>query len=239
VKNQLEVCSPSARVGSVLSRPALALRMMYRMQRITPHRLLSLALLLLSSMMHAQQPNGHPSKRSRFTSPDGKFHFEFSTSLIQCHRDPGNEDVWEPDACSAYTPICPDAIFDTVACVAYPAQPGTNLEGAAFSVSELKQVTNQEECLKVAKPPPHVGRARNEIINKIPFNVTEIDGVAVGNFLYGYVYRTFHRKLCYELSIRVASFNLANADPGTVKDFDQEAARRTLQSVLESFGFLK
>jgi hypothetical protein len=213
--------------------------MMYHMQRYAAHRLLCLALVLLFSMLHAQQSIGHPSKRSRFTSPDGTFHFEFSDSLIQCHRDPGNEDVWEPDACSAYTPICPSAIFDTAACIAYPSQPDTNLEGAAFSVSELKQATNQEECLKVAEPPPHIGRTRKEIINRIPFSVTETDGVALGNFQTGFVYRTFHRKLCYELAIRISSFNLANADPGTVKGFDQEAVQRTLQRVLESFEFSK
>ena len=156
--------------------------MMYRVKPYAPHRVLCLALVLLSSILQAQQSNGHSSKRSRFTSPDGKFHFEFSDSLMQCHRVPGQEDVWEPDACSAYVPICPNATFDTAACIAYPAEPGTNLEGAAFSVSELKQATNQEECFKVEEPPPHVGKARNEIINKIPFNVTETDGVGCRQF---------------------------------------------------------
>ena len=213
--------------------------MMYRVKPCWPHRVLCLALVLLSSILQAQQSNGHSSKRSRFTSPDGKFHFEFSDSLMQCHRVPGQEDVWEPDACSAHVPICPPATSDTAVCIAYPSQAGTNLEGAAFSVNELKQATNQAECLKVEEPPPHVGTARNEIINKIPFSVTETDGVAAGNFQTGFVYRTFHRKLCYELAIKISSFNLANVDPGTVKAFDYEAVRRTLQTVLESFEFSK
>ena len=139
----------------------------------------------------------------------------------------------------AHVPICPPATYDTaVYGLSYPSQAGTNLEGAAFSVDELKQATNQAECLKVEEPPPHVGvTARNEIINKIPFSVTETDGVAAGNFQTGFVYRTFHRKLCYELAIRISSFSLANADPGAVKDFDYETVQRTLQSVLESFAF--
>ena len=115
---------------------------------------------------------------------------------------------------------------------------GTNFEAAAFSVSELKGTT-QAECLKVREPPPHVGTARNETVNGVIFTVIETDGVATGNVIEGHVYRSFHRGKCYELDIRIAFFNSAYADPGTVKDFDLEVVHRRLKQVLETFKFIK
>jgi hypothetical protein len=126
--------------------------------------------------------------------------------------------------------------------VAYPAhhiKKGTNFQAAAFSVTPLKEATTETECLKVVEPPPHVGESRNEIVNGVKFKVTEIDGVATGNLIDGYVYRSFHRNKCYELDIRIAFSNPAYADPGTMKNFDFEAVHRRLQSVLHTFEFTK
>jgi len=100
---------------------------------------------------------------------------------------------------------------------------GTNFQAATFSVSELKAATTQAECLKVEEPPPHVGSARKEIVNGVTFTVIETDGIASGNLIDGYVYRSFHRDKCYELDVRIAFSNPANADPGTMKNFDVKA----------------
>jgi hypothetical protein len=106
---------------------------------------------------------------------------------------------------------------------------GTNFQAAAFSVSELKAGTTQAECLKAEEPPPHVGRARRETVNGVTFTVIEIDGVATGNLIDDYVYRSFHRDKCYELDVRIAFSNPANADPGTMKNFDLAVVHHRLK----------
>ena len=78
-------------------------------------------------------------------------------------------------------------------CVAYPAGDNTKdttFQAAAFSVNQLNEAKTESQCLDVAEPPPHVGTSRTEFVNGVKFNVTETDGVATGNLIDGYVYRT-------------------------------------------------
>jgi hypothetical protein len=91
----------------------------------------------------------------------------------------------------------------------------------------------------VEEPPPHTGRARKETVNGMTFTVIETDGVATGNLIDGYVYRTFHRDKCYELDVRIAYSNPGIADPGTIKYFDLKAVHRRLKRVLDTFKFVK
>jgi len=116
---------------------------------------------------------------------------------------------------------------------------GTNFQAAAFSVSELRAATTQAECLKVEEPPPHVGSAHEETVNGVTFTVIETDGVATGNLIDGYVYRSFHENECYELDIRIASSNPAYADPGTMKNFSSKLVHHRLKQVLDTFKFIK
>ena len=115
---------------------------------------------------------------------------------------------------------------------------GSNFEGAAFSVSELTQAGTEAECLRVDEPPPQVGNPWSETVNGVKFEVIETDGVATGNLMDSYVYRTFHQRKCYELDIRIAYWNPAYADPGTVKTFDAKAVYNRLKKVLDTFKFL-
>ncbi len=116
---------------------------------------------------------------------------------------------------------------------------GTNFQAAAFSVSEIKVASTRAKCLKVEEPPPHVGSAHRETVNGVTFTVTETDGVATGNLIDGYVYRSFHRNKCYELDIRVAFSNPSYSDPGTIKTFDLEMVHDRLKHVLDTFKFVE
>ncbi len=116
---------------------------------------------------------------------------------------------------------------------------GTSFQAAAFSVSELKAATTQAECMRVKEPPPHVGLARTEAVNGVTFTVIEIDGVAMGNLIDGYVYRGFHRGKCYELDVRIAVSNPAYADPGTIRNFDRKVVHHRLKQMLDTFKFIK
>jgi hypothetical protein len=205
-----------------------------------------LSLILTSFVSLAGQKNSaHEARKNAFTSTDGTFHFEYPATLVRCERNPNQLDRWRPDkACEAFTPICSDFSGQsegTVTCIAYPAEEmkGTNFQAAAFSVSELKAATTQAECVKVEDPPPHVGTARKETVNGVTFTVIETDGVATGNLIHGYAYRSFHGDKCYELDVRIAFSNPAYADPGIMKNFDLEAVRKRLKQVLDMFQFVK
>lgn len=209
--------------------------------------LLGVALtLLLSPDLNSQQKLGaDPSLKKIFTSQDGAFRFQYPDSLVSCKRDPDQSNRWTPgDSCQAYLPVCSDASEssdNTAACVAYPAtgfKVGTNFQAAAFSVNLLKDVNTAGECLKAAGP-TQAGTPQAESINGVNFTIMKADDAGAGNQLDGYAYRNFHAGVCYELGIRIASSNLANYDPGSVKSFDVEQVRRSLKNVLTTFTFLK
>ena len=196
-------------------------------------------------ILTAQAHSADKARKNGFTSTDGAFHFEYPASLVRCGRNPTQPDRWAPDeSCEAFTPVCSDFSGQsdgTVTCIAYPAveMKGTNFQPAAFSVNEIKEATTEAECLKVEEPPPHVGSVHKETVNGVIFTVIETDGVATGNLIDGYVYRSFHRNRCYELDVRIAFSNHAYADPGTLKNFDLERVHQRLKRVLDTFKFVE
>jgi len=204
-----------------------------------------LGVILTSVVILSAQKGAPKDRKEGFTSIDGTFHFEYSSSLVRCSRNPNQPDRWGPDeSCEAFTPVCSDfsgASDGTVTCIAYPAGgiKGTNFQAAAFSVSELKAATTEAECLIVGKPPPHVGTAHRETLNGVVFAVVETDGVATGNLIDSSTYRSFHRNKCYELDVRIAFSNPANADPATMKTFDLKIVHDRLKQVLDTFKFVK
>lgn len=145
----------------------------------------------------------------------------------------------------AYTPVCSDYSCNsknTIACVAYPAGnslAGMTFQAAAFSVSEQTEVKTENECSQLPEPPPRVGATKTVVINHTKFQLTETDGVATGNYVDGYAYRSFHNHKCYELGIRVAYSNAANYDPGTIREFNLEEVHRRMAVILNSFKFLR
>jgi hypothetical protein len=201
--------------------------------------------LTTSLVLTAQQNRRRSGGKLTFTSPDGSFRFAYSDSLVSCRRNPNQSDRWVPDeSCEAYTPVCSDFSCDsagTVACIAYPigTMKGSNFQAAAFSVNEIKEVKNEAECESLKEPPPQVGKPHSEIVKGVKFAVTETDGVAAGNLIDGFAYRNFHRNKCYELDIRIAFSNLANYDPGTMKNFRLKPVQGQLKKVLDTFEFTK
>jgi len=199
-------------------------------------------LVAFCTVLNAEEVIPQQTSMSTFTSPDGTFRFDYSSTLVACRRHPKQTDHWLPaDSCNAYTPVCANVSCDsaeTVACIAYPASEmkGTNFQAAAFAVNELRKATTEAECLNVPEPPPHVGTAQIQVVNGVAFTVVEADGVAAGNLIDAYVYRAFHQNKCYEVDIRIAYSNPADAGPGTM-NFDSATVRGRLKQILETFRF--
>lgn len=204
-----------------------------------------LGFIVMAPLVLYSQSVGHERTRADFVSSDGVFRVSYPDSAVACRRDPNQTDWWLPsESCDADTPVCSDVFCDsteTAVCIAYPAgqMKGTSFQAAGFSVNELKKIATEADCLRVDEPPPQVGRVRNETVNGVKFIVVETDGVGAGNFIDGYAYRTFHRNRCYELDIRIAYSNPANAEAGTMKDFDLKVVHRQLKQILDTFTFLK
>ena len=85
-------------------------------------------------------------------------------------------------------------------------------------------------------------RCTAKTINGVKFSVTEIDGVATGNLMDGYV---LQQAVFTEIAaqpnwnIRIAfSSNARNYDSGTVKNFDLEEVHRSLKKVRHTLKFL-
>ena len=183
-------------------------------------------------------------KSLEYRSPDGVFKFNYSSTLIPCQKDPKQPDeLWIPNSCNSFIPICAARSAestDTIACMAYPIEKlkGTSFEGAAFAVSRLKDAGTEKSCATFTEPPPHY-KVDKKVINGIEFQTTEDDGVATGHLVDGHVYRAFHRGACYELDLRVAFWNYDPAEDRTVKQFDIKKVFKELEPALESFTFLK
>lgn len=175
-----------------------------------------------------------------FVSRDGRFAFKYRNPLVRCERDAKQADRWIPaQSCQAVIPVCSDfsGSGTTVACVAYPAADakGTNLQAAAFSVNQIKAISI-DECLNITDS--SVTSRRKENVNGVTFTVFATSGGAAGSLMDGEAYRSFHQNTCYELDISIASSNIGNYDPGTVREFDRQAVYRSLQSVLNTFQFV-
>ena len=103
-----------------------------------------------SNLLGQFQSSATPAVKT-YTSPDGVFQFQYPASLILCHEDPKQQGWWEPhQSCEAYVPVCSAGARNrrgVVACLGFqagPAQKGTTLEAAAFSVVDLGEVENQD-----------------------------------------------------------------------------------------------
>lgn len=96
-------------------------------------------------ILAGQEESPRKDRKTRFTSTDGTFYFEYPASFAQCGRNPNQPDRWGPDeSCEAFIPVCSDFSGQsdgTVTCIAYPAErmKGTNFQAAAFSVSVVPE----------------------------------------------------------------------------------------------------
>jgi len=112
---------------------------------------------------------------------------------------------------------------------------GTNLEGAAFSISRLEE--SEAECKQFPETPKPDRSPRKVTINHIRYLAIETDGVAAGSSAESHTYRTFLQNYCYELSTRISVINPGGADPGVYKPFDAGKVQKKLDEALGSFVF--
>jgi hypothetical protein len=198
-----------------------------------------------------------------FTSSDGALQFSYSTILVDCARQvpskPASSGVPKvfvgnppassiPDSCQSMADVCSDlgGQVSIIACVAYPKDKFRDKPAfiaAAFFVGEVGEATTETACLQGSQNwnPDEIETAKLSKINGVTFKVFEIGTNWAGGGQGGPVYRTFHDKKCYELSIQTA-ISRGEYDPETVKEFtrqDSDEVQGRLKQALNSFKFVK
>jgi hypothetical protein len=197
-------------------------------------------------------PSAHPAV---FTSTDGTFQFSYSVDFQVCTAG-----KMEPCRNRSYVPPCE---VDAIVCAVYPDGQfeGTNFGAAAFQVREInsKRYTNSERYtmtpnLCVTPFPEENGpgdfypwpefqisaQHPQENIGGVVF-VHGISGDAGMNHYHSVdLYRAFHEKRCYELSLS-ESWATGVSDPPmkTLTHAQQKDVDESLSQILHSFGFIK
>jgi hypothetical protein len=175
-----------------------------------------------------------------FRSPDGTSQFIYP-SAYTLYTGSATAQVG-----GSYIAVCQSG----VACVVYPKSKyaGTNFEAASFEEREIDDATTESACL--TSPMRSEGNPEFSIAAKAPRRIIHgvrfLHGISsdagLGHYMGTDLYRAFHKRRCYELSINLTTAAFANFDPGTVKEFtreDEQRVRDELTTILDSFRFLK
>jgi hypothetical protein len=209
--------------------------------------LATLWLIACAAVLRAQQP---AQPLATFTAPDGAFSFHHSGDLIRCQKTEqkdGGAGSWKPtENCVAYFPVCDGDVGPgqkSIACFAYPRNKFTNtkaFEAATFSVEIMDQVATEKDCLT---GPPSLSNQtpRATTIGGVSFAVFELSDAGMNQNVSGHVYRTFHRGVCYQLGINLATANAQAFDPPVVAvtQDDLQQINNRLEQARDSFRFLK
>jgi hypothetical protein len=186
-------------------------------------------------------------QRKVFTSTGHTFQFNYPDSFAAYRHN-----QIEESQSLYFIPVCEN---EAAVCVLYPKNKyeGTGFEGASFQVSEISAST-ESECLTPPANPDAGARGHTyrvafvvsanrptELINGTKFMHGEAAGAATGHVISTDLYRNFHLRRCFELSVRLAQSNLEHDPPGAGPEFtrgDQQHVLSDLNEILRSFKFV-
>jgi hypothetical protein len=186
----------------------------------------------------AQQGKPPGSPRQTFVSPEGIFRFSYPNAYILNTKENADE------VGVSYIPVCSDGAVCVVS--RRSTSEGTNFQAASFQERVIQDATTQAACSKgLPENPPTYPLPKDDqkrVIGGVVFTHGSATGAALGHYMSSNFYRVFHKRKCYELSVRITSSSFANFDPGTIKEFTSEDEKRVqsdLMAILNSFRFLK
>jgi hypothetical protein len=139
----------------------------------------------------------------------------------------------------SYIPVCDETM---AACLYYKGTGyvGTNFEGAAVSINVLSDKKTAAECQKLLGETSEIQtETGTKVMNGITYYGGVGGGAGAGHFMDTVAYRAFVSNRCYELAGRIASTNIGNYEPGTIKEFDPGKVRSQLEEVVSSVNFTK
>jgi hypothetical protein len=113
---------------------------------------------------------------------------------------------------------------------------GTNLLDACATIRVDRSEEARESCTRPRDD--HEDLVGQEEINRIPFTIFSVGGVATGHIYDVTSYCTVHADTCYEITLFVHYANIGVYEPGTVAEFGEETVKSKLAAVLHTFHFL-
>jgi hypothetical protein len=210
-----------------------------------------IVMLVATAAVLAPQTNPQlrpPVHQMTFTSTDGDFQFSHPSNFQVCTAG-------KIESCiQAYIPACDQ---DAIVCAVYPAKQfeGTNFGAAAFQVREIhtnRAMMTPDLCVTpnsrgtsagVSEWPEFLISAQHpaEAIGGVLFVHGITGGVAMSHSGSVDLYRAFHQKKCFELSLSESETEPHVADPPlkTLTHVQQKDLDESLTRVLHSFRFLK
>lgn len=191
---------------------------------------------------------GHREEFSTIRNSDGTFQVHYPKQLVRCeHLDAENPDVWSPENfCVATLPVCDSSghAGNVLTCLAYPtiAFHGSELQAAAFAISRLDSLPTPIECshkwTNSGTSNVHEERIAGKKMQAA--EVVETQGSYVTRRT---IYRTFHKKACYELDVNIAialdSAFAAEDVPRKLTSVERGEIKDTLMLALKGLRFLK
>lgn len=117
--------------------------------------------------------------------------------------------------------------------------PAVLTEGTNLSKDSYLSVERQELGADKCQANAFVGDPRNsraETINGRSYAVAESGDAGAGNFYDETIYVTSAGQYCYGLRLFIHSMNIANYDPGTVREFDRAALLDTFSKFRSTFA---
>ena len=189
--------------------------------------------------------------RKTYTSPDGKFQFEY-TSLIMCvPHGPNAFNVsypWEPSDCWDWAEGCGDETSPTktTACLAFPA---TDLRhrrmvtGGTVSVAEVTDRARESACLDLSEY-LFEGLATDQVhVGDLSFVHVERGNAGGGHGDSHSIYRNFHKGSCFQIEITVdtlnGDFDVTPDEAMAIFAEDNAMVRNRLKQVVDTFRYLK
>lgn len=208
---------------------------------------LSALLSRVTTPLHGQQ-SASADQTKIFTAHDGSFQFSYPGDFQVC-----TEGKIEP-CFQSFIPVCEQ---DAVVCVVYPAKrfEDTNFGAASFQVREIhteREAMTPDVCVTpypqdvpagVSAWPEFMISARHpsEMIGGVLFVHGVSGDAATSHSKSVELYRTFHKKRCFELSLSETETSPAASDP-PMKTLTRAQAKEmddSMSQILHSFRFLK
>ena len=186
-----------------------------------------------------------------YTSPDGKFQFEYS-ALIMCVRhgpNAFNESYpWEPSDCWDWAEGCGQELSSTktVVCLSFPRidlKHRFPVTAGVVSVAEVTDRAGEGACLDLSEYLNTGQRPDQARINNVNFLYVERANAGAGHGDFHSTYRSFHDGSCYQIETTIDTVNggfdiTPEQDPAFFAE-DNAVVRNRLKRVVDSFRFLK
>jgi len=111
---------------------------------------------------------------------------------------------------------------------------GTNLVDAGVFIGASPEMNKVNACLSTGEQEKSLGTKN---INGVNFQVFASSGVGAGNIYDEVSYRTVRSGTCYEIVELLHSGNIGNYPAGSVKQYDHDAFRAMLDTMVGTFAF--